>query len=477
MATIEIRAVPSKGERRNPQLKGLAFNIHGWAMEDRMPKNQDKIVITARAPSSNTYENAIMAANGNQVQSSEIFRSSTTFSIVELAPPTPNTYQYLVIGYIPRVCNKDHLHQNKVGTSKRIGTIRPQNVITWETAAPPVIVVAPMTYKEKRISVRYLALLEPKDELCTPHFISERSHVFFRHEFRCQLNSVAERRMFWQTFVQTTIINLQILFKTMGKDERNSSIKGTRRTEPVAVERELAQSDSMVDPISTSPDRDVGLLNPVPSETKTVVTTLGAITEIHAIEEPAKLRMLNWSETPTQAGSTTYEDPIGPEITSMAKMLQELTQRGAKQQSEKLAAEKAAWKREKCVEEEKLATEKQKLAATEMKLVGEQDAWAISKRHQEEKITARKKWVDVRETKMETMETEMGVRRKKLEERAKELEDREKKIEEREKEFEGTQTLFSQQRNGMLDSVLNGLKRFRELGDDMERDLKKTRAI
>lgn len=108
-------------------------------------------------------------------------------------------------------------------------------------------------------------------------------------------------------------------------------------------------------------------------------------------------------------------------------------------------------------------------------------SWEITKLAGESDLAGRKKKLLAEEKRVQRIQAEIVAREKKLEQSNANLEKGKIKVQmemkTREKKVEELQASLERERGEIFNSgVRNGLKRFRALGDDMERDLKKTKV-
>ncbi|PVH89555.1 hypothetical protein DL98DRAFT_523467 [Cadophora sp. DSE1049] len=241
-------APPLKSSAEATQISDLAFNVNGWALEDGMIGEERGLIINARCPSG-SYLRLIQTINNPKTASSSLFRSTLSFTAAEIAPSSDHTGQYLIVGYALRSPDSKHDHHNVAHKSKElepVGTRQPRNVISWDTEAPLALVVTPMTCIEGN-HLKYFALMEPNNGLCTPYIVRQ-DKVFFRAEFRSMEMTTYRRRYAWSTRIRDAISKLKSPEKRMvgssGVDVEANSKEGDEGEELVASSTSIPREGS-----------------------------------------------------------------------------------------------------------------------------------------------------------------------------------------------------------------------------------------
>lgn len=337
-----------------PQIMDLAFNLYGWAIEDGIRSKNNKIVINARAPSRSSYESVLEAAEEHSTPPSEIFNSSPTFSTAEGAQPSQDTCQYMLVGYIPRSLDDEHLNMNKdynAGGSRSVGSVRPNNVIPWDNAAPPVFVVAQLACKKSTHYARYLALLKPKDGLCTPFYISERQHVFFRWEFRYLVANFGRRRAFWASAVKEGLepLSCRKLHDSMAKEKKKGEAK-VENADAIKATLLAGGDDDELDTrqSSTPPNENETLFLRTQPEPE-AAATVGAARHPEAVQESTEAETTASVESSESRAASAPQAEVAADpnlidlgFESIAGQLKVLAHKVVKQHEETLAAEMEA---------------------------------------------------------------------------------------------------------------------------------------
>ncbi|KAH7419373.1 hypothetical protein BKA64DRAFT_650641 [Cadophora sp. MPI-SDFR-AT-0126] len=202
-------ASKGKSHTETTQISDLAFNVDGWALEDKMVGEERGSIINARCPSS-SYLRLIQTINNSKTTSASLFRSTQSFTAAEIAPSSDHTVQYLIVGYALRSIDSKHDHHNlayKSGELEPVGSRPPCNVIPWKEEAIPVLIVTPMACVERNY-LKFFALMEPKNGLCTPYIIRQ-DKVFFRAEFRSTETTTNRRRRAWSMRISDAISKLR----------------------------------------------------------------------------------------------------------------------------------------------------------------------------------------------------------------------------------------------------------------------------
>ncbi|KAG4414161.1 hypothetical protein IFR04_012688 [Cadophora malorum] len=195
-----------KAAKPASQIKKIAVNLNGWAVEDSMKNRGIHQLITARAPIQASYNSVI----SNNVGQRHIFRQTKGFTAAEQLPPTDCNRQYVIVGYAPRsVPHDEYSTKNKAYGKhgrKTMGTTSPANVIPWDKDTILVLVVAELNFKPNE-GVKFWALLWQVDGLCTPFAIRNDS-IFFRWEYRTLALSLKATKAAWIENVAKTVETL-----------------------------------------------------------------------------------------------------------------------------------------------------------------------------------------------------------------------------------------------------------------------------
>ena len=192
-----------------PQLADLAFNIHGWALQDGMTWRNTFEVI-------NAYR-ATMVKGGFEAKIQElheenqgvVYREDLRYTPRELDPNLANTdpsvSQYLIIGYTLQEDDPIFLNNKtfaRYSENELVGETRPQpqNLIMWSYARTPILVVTPVK-ENTGTSVRLFGLIMPRSGLCQPVLITHE-RIFYRWEFRASAGArPAQRNKNWNQVV------------------------------------------------------------------------------------------------------------------------------------------------------------------------------------------------------------------------------------------------------------------------------------
>jgi len=216
-----------KAAKPASQIKKIAVNLNGWAVEDGMENRGIHQLITARAPIQASYNSVI----SNNVGQRHIFRQTKGFTAAEQLPPTDSNRQYLIVGYAPpSVPHDEYSTKNKAYGKhgrKTMGTTSPANVIPWDKDTILVLVVAELNFKPNE-GVKFWALLWQVDGLCTPFAIRNDS-IFFRWEYRTLALSLKATKAAW-------IENVAKIVETIGRrgDPEVHTSLGVCKTESVS---------------------------------------------------------------------------------------------------------------------------------------------------------------------------------------------------------------------------------------------------
>lgn len=140
-----------------------------------------------------------------------VFQDDLTPSAGELGPPGDGTKQYLAVGYALRTINTEYQRHNnmrkKTSPARRFHKT-PFNVIAWNDAEPPILVVADVAQSwstgippERLETVQLWGLLRPRNGLCTPYPI-KCTMVFYFWEFRGDTAGAIDRAALWTSNIR-----------------------------------------------------------------------------------------------------------------------------------------------------------------------------------------------------------------------------------------------------------------------------------
>ncbi|KAK5072032.1 hypothetical protein LTS08_000870 [Lithohypha guttulata] len=193
-----------------PQIADLAFNIHGWAMEDRLASSRTVFEVI------NAY-NATMVKGGFEAKIKEleqegvgsVYRQDLTYTARELdtslAGNDSSVSQYLVVGYTLQ--EHDPVFQDnktflRYSENELVGETRPEaeHIISWNEVLTPILVVTPIK-ENTGTSVRLFALIMPRSGLCQPVLITHE-RIFYRWEYRASAGArPAQRNKNWNQVI------------------------------------------------------------------------------------------------------------------------------------------------------------------------------------------------------------------------------------------------------------------------------------
>ncbi|KIW15849.1 hypothetical protein PV08_05899 [Exophiala spinifera] len=180
------------------QIKDLAFNMFGKAMEDGVSDRENPQVIVARDHTSVNW--MVILKKPDQIDpNASLFRAKMDFTPREaetdLAPQI-GTQHYLIVGYAKADLDKKYFQQDAGVTAKMIGYDRPAEILPWiDSQNPTCYVVTPITDAVPEQKKLYV-LLAQKAGLCTPYQIS-KDMVFWRWEYRSDDKSLSKRKVAW----------------------------------------------------------------------------------------------------------------------------------------------------------------------------------------------------------------------------------------------------------------------------------------
>ncbi|KAK5951895.1 hypothetical protein OHC33_007188 [Knufia fluminis] len=192
-----------------PQIPDLAFNIHGWGLQDGMTWRRTFEVI-------NAYK-ATMVKGGFEAKIHElheenqgmVYREDLRYTPRELDPnlasTDPSVAQYLVVGYTLQEEDPVFLSNKtfaRYSENELVGETRPQpqNMIMWNHVRTPILVVTPIK-ENTGTSVRLFGLIMPRSGLCQPVLLTHE-RIFYRWEFRASAGArAAQRNKNWNQVV------------------------------------------------------------------------------------------------------------------------------------------------------------------------------------------------------------------------------------------------------------------------------------
>ncbi|KAH7419372.1 hypothetical protein BKA64DRAFT_15376 [Cadophora sp. MPI-SDFR-AT-0126] len=503
MTSLAHSSRSSKAGPLPQQIKDLAFNLSGWAMEDGLANKGAHVVITAGARPSigeTWYSRVIEVGNGPINSDHEVFNSAPEFSPAEIAQPTPTNRRYLVVGYTTRsVHETEHLKINKdygLTRLKLIGTVRPSNVIAWDKAAPPVMVVVPLPFPVNE-SISFWALLKPQNGLCKPYRIMEKN-IFFRWGYRSldsNLSRFEERNYAWNKIIIDTVERFVAEAIESLRKRGNTGLVGDGL---------LVDEDPKTAPLSFSQSARRPLVQRLPrgqvserhsdKDIRRGDATVGftdAGFDLHkkirqSLKAQYKFRLpTNYGASTSASNSTTQDpikpeqEPIIPEIEKMARELQKVTQDRVEAEKKKLT--EAITVREADIASREATINKQKTELDTDKENFERDIEIRA-----DLVAGREKTVKEREDSVQKLEQEQQKLQETLadlkaelnERRAKLLAD-EKNVQDREAAVEQKQMLLGSKLADVASSLLvmqQGLKRSTEFDDRAEEMAKKQRS-
>ncbi|KAJ9652962.1 hypothetical protein H2198_007830 [Neophaeococcomyces mojaviensis] len=227
-----------------PQLAELAFNIHGWALEDGMAGRSTFEVI-------NAY-NATMVKGGFEAKIKElqeqhtgdIYRDDLAYTARELdknlANTDPSVSRYLVVGYTLREDDPIYFNNRtfaRYSENELVGEARPaeQHVIHWNECVTPILVVTPVK-ENTGTSIRLFGLIMPRSGLCQPVLITHE-RIFYRWEFRASAGArPAQRNKNWNQVIIDKALSMTL---KDGKPHEEPAIKRQRSEEPVVKQEDV----------------------------------------------------------------------------------------------------------------------------------------------------------------------------------------------------------------------------------------------
>lgn len=180
------------------QIKHLAFNTHGHAMNDPIVnRNVNEVILCFSTKSTLPINNAITKLENEK---KTVYRDDLTYTERELGPLQPGLAKFLVVGYALRDNPKKYItaapeHQKQRGTGFEI----PKSIITCGEQ-PPLLVVAEILQSQVE-GVQLWALLCPQNGICSVYQIAQ-NRVFYRFEFRDGTTAIKERGTNWNRLVE-----------------------------------------------------------------------------------------------------------------------------------------------------------------------------------------------------------------------------------------------------------------------------------
>ena len=417
MATHKRPHRAPKAAKPASQIKKIAVNLNGWAVEDGMKNRGIHELITARAPIQASYNSVI----SNNVGQRHIFRQTKGFTVAEQAPPTDGNRQYLIVGYAPRsIPHDEYTTKNKAYGKhgrKTMGTTLPANVIPWDKDTIPVLVVAELNLKPNE-GVKFWALLWQVDGLCTPFAIKNDS-IFFRWEYRTLALTLKATKAAWIENVAKTVETLS----RRGDPEVHTSLDVCKTESVSPVAKRDAQGTAIApEKILNNEHRSGQSIAGPSSNNVSSRTTPYPKQPSHGVHIPAlavnstskSQNTLPTSKVPApthnlnpQANGSNDDELIAPETLQAAKELQRIARRSFETERARLTAEQASftakqaaitnWRdslqKEKRVFEQNISFQANKLAEREKQVEA-----------REQRVYERERHVQVRENDMKGKE-------------------------------------------------------------------------
>lgn len=234
-----------------PQIAELAFNIHGWALEDGLADSRQTYEVI------NAYR-ATMIKGGFKAKIDELlrkgdqpYRSDLAYTDRELdkglADKDPAVARYLVVGYTLQ--ERDPIYANnpkfdRPSDNELIGETPPSNnhLIAWNEVEAPILVVTPVK-ENTGTSIRLFGLISLRCGLCQPVLL-QHDRVFYRWEFRASAGAKsAQRNKIWNQIAIEKAKEFtphdQLLInqpETPSRSPRVPRIKRERRTSTISDE-------------------------------------------------------------------------------------------------------------------------------------------------------------------------------------------------------------------------------------------------
>ncbi|KFZ03810.1 hypothetical protein V502_10644 [Pseudogymnoascus sp. VKM F-4520 (FW-2644)] len=199
------------------QIRELAFNTNGHALEDGMVKrNINEIILCFSEKSTASIEATIskMKKDGKK----NIYREEQTYTNRELGDLEPGLARFLVIGYALRTPHEDHEnkapeHRKQKGT----GSEAPKTIIPWDKDEPPLLVVTEITPTQPD-GVQLWVLLFPMNGISSPYKIGQL-RVFYRYEFRDATSAIKDRAASWNRLVAAVSVRPGEVGGTLSKKQ------------------------------------------------------------------------------------------------------------------------------------------------------------------------------------------------------------------------------------------------------------------
>lgn len=184
-----------------PQIPDLAFNIHGWALEDGMITRGLHEVINAYKPtmSKGGFEAKIRSLESEGVRG--IYRNDLRYTPREINPDLAKNdssiTQYLVVGYTLQEDDPyfiDNKTLQRYSEGELVGEERPSDdhLIEWDNIRTPILVVSPIK-ENTGTSVRLFGLIQPVSGLCHPVLLTHE-RIFYRWEYRASAGAKHTQR-------------------------------------------------------------------------------------------------------------------------------------------------------------------------------------------------------------------------------------------------------------------------------------------
>ena len=239
---IMARRFAGAAQDEKIQLRDIACTLYGFCMENKIPSLDCEGIIVTLPTSTTPYKKIITDAAATHT---DIFRYNMGFSQEELdlkiheelAEPK---IRCLFVGFatrdpkaIPKIAEKNKELDQR---TKVLGVSRPNNIIQWDEAEPPLMVVTPVT-AEKPEQTKLYALLKPEEAeasagLWKPYTISQ-DYVFYRSRYRTNATNVQARKKEWTQMILNDSVRPG--YGQIGKTQRQNFYRRARQEYPVIV--------------------------------------------------------------------------------------------------------------------------------------------------------------------------------------------------------------------------------------------------
>lgn len=199
------------GNTDMPQLKNIVVTISGTGIPEMKIHREPNEIISAYKPQELSL--AMKLREMENMNTEDLYRNSLNFMKRERESPKPGSkiiQEYLIVGYIPRICLLDaEQFSFGLGSPGRpyngiLGTMEPPRYISWLAGPFPIPIVTPLKKVARPSDLRMFGLIMPRNGLCQPYPVPS-DQVFYRYEYRESSTTADTRWLNWMRNISDAI--------------------------------------------------------------------------------------------------------------------------------------------------------------------------------------------------------------------------------------------------------------------------------